>query len=311
MRLRKLGKRGPDISVVGYGAWEIGGESYGPNPSKDDVVRAVHAALDAGMNWIDTAEIYGGGRSEELAGEAIRGRDALVATKVAPRPVGTGFSPKQVRRALETSLRRLRTDHVDLYQLHWLPEDTEGLEETWGTMAALQDEGLVRHVGVSNFGIPEIERCMAIRHVDSLQPQLSMLHRHGETLSPWCEEHGVGVIVYGPLAYGLLTGAVTSDTKFARDDWRSGSDPEHSYYRDLFAPGRIERNLEIVERLKPIASRAGATMGQLALAWTFHRPGITAAIAGSRSPEHNRENAGAGDVELSEEVLAEIEDVLR
>lgn len=313
MQLRRLGKQGPELSVIGYGAWEIGGEAYGPNPSDSEVVRVVHAVLEGGVNWIDTAEIYGRGRSEALVGKAIEGRRAevLVATKVAPRPVGTGFRPREVRKALGDSLRRLRVDQVDLYQLHWWPEEEAcPIEETWGTMSELVDEGLVRHIGVSNFDRDQIERCLAVRHVDSLQPQYSMLHRKGEDLFRWCAEKGIGVVVYGPLAYGLLTGAITPRTEFAPEDWRGGRDPEHPYYRDLFAPGVIEGHLAAVERLEPIAARLALAPGQLALAWTFHQAGVTSAIAGSRNAEHSRENAAAGGAALTSADLEEIEAAL-
>jgi aryl-alcohol dehydrogenase-like predicted oxidoreductase len=310
VELRRLGKQGPMLSVIGYGAWEIGGEAYGPNPDEDVVMRAVHAAFEGGINWIDTAEIYGSGRSEILAGKAIRGTAEYihVATKVAPRPVGTGYEPRLVRRAIEGSLRRLRIEHVDLYQLHWFgDEEIWPLEETWETMANLRRDGLARAVGVSNFDRDQIERCQAVGHVDSLQPHFSMLHRDHEDLIAWCGGHGIGVIAYGPLAYGLLTGKVTADSSFARGDWRSGSNPDHPYFKEFYEPGARARHLEKVERLRPIAARLGVSVGQLALAWAVHRPGVTGAIAGSRSPVHNRENAAAGDVSLGPDDLDEIE----
>lgn len=313
MQFRKLGSQGPEISVVGYGAWEIGGQFYGPNPGEEAVIEGIRAALDAGMSWIDTAEVYGRGTSETLVGTSVRNRrdEVLIATKVAPRPEGTGFEPGRIRQAATRSIRRLGIDHIDLYQLHWFPDDERfPIEDTWGAMSELVDEGLVRYLGVSNFGREQIERCLEVRHVDSLQPQCSMLHREGEDLYPWCGERGIGVIAYGPLAYGLLTGAVDRDTRFHPQDFRSGSDPNFTYYRDLFAPGRIERNLEVVDRLRPVAERLDVTLGQLALAWTVHRPGVTAAIAGSRNPAHVRENARAGDVFLPPAVMEEIETIL-
>ena len=313
MRYRRLGGRGPEISVIGYGAWEIGGESYGPNPDESAVVRALHAGFDAGINWVDTAEVYGMGRSESLVGKALRTTDAeiLVATKVAPQPVGSGFEPARVRRACERSLHRLRRECIDLFQLHWLPEDESWpLEDTWGAMADLLRDGLVRAIGVSNFGRDEIERCLAIEHVDALQPHFSMLHREDDDLLAWCGERGIGVLVYGPLAYGLLTGTLDTSSAFDASDWRSGSSPSHSYYREFFAPDRLPANLELVERLRPIAARVGCAVGQLALAWTVHRPGVTSAIAGSRNPAHNRQNAEAGDLGLDDATLAEIDALL-
>jgi aryl-alcohol dehydrogenase-like predicted oxidoreductase len=238
MRRQRLGSQGPELSVIGFGAWEAGGDAWGPNPSDDEAVEAMRAGLDAGINWIDTAEVYGNGRSEELVGRAIEGRreEVVVATKVAPRPDGSGFRRDAVRAACEASLRRLRIDPIDLYQLHW-PTGNVPLEETWEAMAALVDDGLVRHIGVSNFDRERVERCRAIRHVDSLQPHFSMLHLRNRDLIRWCGEQGIGVVTYGSLAYGLLTGAITLDTEFDDDDWRSGRDAG-DYYRNLFAPGK-------------------------------------------------------------------------
>lgn len=313
MQRRRLGSEGPEISVIGYGAWEIGGESYGPNPDEDTIVRALHAAFDTGVNWVDTAEIYGSGRSEALVGKAMRSNDEwiLVATKVAPKPVGSGFRPREVRRAAEASLRRLKVDRIDLFQLHWMPSsDDVPPSETWGAMAELSDEGLVRHIGVSNFDRETMAELEAIRHVDSLQPHYSMLHRKGEDLLGWCADQGTAVIVYGPLAFGLLAGSIDEDTTFDATDWRSGKDPDNPYYRELFADSRLPENIETVERLRPVAGRLGVSMAQLALAWTVHQPGVTAAITGSRKPGHNRENARAGEIALGDEDLAEIDDLL-
>ena len=308
MRTKRLGSRGPEISVIGFGAWEAGGSGWGPNPPEEQTIEAIRTAVDAGMNWIDTAEIYGRGRSEELVGKAIKGLDVMVFTKVAPDEAGTGFRPDQIRAAAKKSLERLQRDVIDLYQLHWSDPEIP-IEETWGAMGELVDEGVVRYIGVSNFRQSLIGKCEAVRHVDSLQPQFSMFHQEGrDDLFPFCESNGTGVIVYGPLAFGLLTGAITRDTKFGEDDWRSGSGM--SYYEDLFAPGVIEKNLDRVEALKPVASRAGCSLAQLALGWTVHQTGVTGAIAGTRSPDHVRDNAAAGDVELTKEVLDEIESIL-
>ena len=307
MRSRPMGTS--EISVIGFGTWEAGGEVWGANESDERVVEAIRAGLDAGISWLDTAEVYGSGRSEELVGEAIRGREVFVATKVAPRPDGTGFRPEEVKRACEGSLDRLGLEAIDLYQLHWTDDDVP-IEETWGAMAELADQGLVRNLGVSNFDEDLIERCEAIREVDSLQPQFSMLHLKNRDLIRWCGERGIGVVAYGPLAYGLLTGAIDEDTEFDDDDWRSGKGGDVSYYRAMFAPGKLERSLAVVGRLRPIAERLGITVAQLALAWTFHQTGVTSAIAGSRNPDHARQNAEAGDVELSQEVLDEIEEML-
>jgi methylglyoxal reductase len=305
MRTRRLGSRGPEISVIGYGAWEAGGDAWGPNESEVVVVEAIQAGLDAGIDWIDTAEVYGDGVSERLVGKAIQGRrdDVVVATKVAPQPEGSGFRSDNVRKACEGSLERLDTDRIDLYQLHWPDAEGTPLEETWGTMAALQDEGKVGSIGVSNFDREQIERCLAIRHVDSLQPEFSMLNRENAELIRWCREQGVGVVSYGPLAFGLLTGAVTAETRFPPGDWR-GQKQSEGPFADL------ARSLEVVDRLRPVAERLGCSLSQLALAWNVHQPGVTAAIAGSRNPAHVRTNAAAGDIVLDETTLAELDAIL-
>ena len=310
MKRKRLGSEGPEISVVGFGTWAAGGRAWGPNPPDEQIVHAMEVAIDRGMNWIDTAEIYGSGRAEELVAKAIASRDdAMVFTKVAPESPGTGFRPDLVRRSAEKSLKRLGRDRIDLLQLHW-PDDSVPLEETWGAMAELVDDGLVRCIGLSNFDRASIERCEKIRHVDSLQPHFSMLFQRGkDDLYPFCGTNGTGVIAYGPLAYGLLTGAFTKSTEFPEDDWRSGNHGV-TYYKHLFAPGKFERNIDKVEALKPVAERLGISLAQLALAWVFHQKGVTAAIAGSRSADHVEDNAGAGMVDLDRDTLAEIDAIL-
>ena len=310
MKKQRLGSRGPEISVVGYGSWEAGGGVWGANPPEEELIAAVRAGLDAGIDWIDTAEIYGRGLSEKLMGKALQGYDhVMIFTKVAPKNAGTGFRRDEVRRAVENSLERLGRDTIDLYQLHW-PDDGTPVEETWETMAELRADGFARYIGVSNFDQDLIERCERIEHVDSLQPHFSMLHQDGrDDLFPFCRDNGTGVICYGPLAYGLLTGAITKETRFAEDDWRGGGTGV-GYYRELFAPGVFERNLEIVDRLRSVADRVGCTLAQLALAWVSHQSGVTGAIAGSRSAKHVVQNAQAGDVTLEGKDLDEIEEIL-
>lgn len=309
MRKQRLGSNGPEISVVGYGSWEAGGGIWGANPPEEELVAAIRAGFDAGIDWVDTAEIYGRGRSEEIVGKAVEGRDdVMVFTKLAPSGSGSGFRTEEVRRGAQGSLERLGRDVIDLYQLHW-PDNSTPVEETWAAMAELKREGLVRWIGVSNFDRSLIERCEKIEHVDSLQPHFSLLHRNNSKLFPFCIENGTGVICYGPLAYGLLTGAIDRDTEFAPDDWRSGGRGVE-YYDQLFAPGVFERNLTIVDGLRPIADRLGVTVAQLALAWVFHQDGVTGAIAGSRNAEHVVQNAGAGEVRLEAKDLDEIASLL-
>jgi aryl-alcohol dehydrogenase-like predicted oxidoreductase len=311
MRMRRLGSDGPDLSVVGFGAWEAGGTAWGANASDDAVIAAIRAGLDAGMTWVDTAEVYGDGVSERLVGRAVAGRDGvLVASKVAPAPEGTGFRPEQVRRACEASIGRLGVDAIDLYQLHWPDDGDTPVEETWGAMVDLVEAGLARWIGVSNFDRELIARCETVRHVDSLQPRFNLLMRDEGELIRWCGAHGIGVVAYAPLAYGLLTGAITADTAYPDGDWRTSSsdeDPDDPDVVPEFLPDRLPGVLARIERLRPIAERRGISLAQLALAWCHHQPGVTSAIAGSRSPDHARANADAGSVELDATTLAEVE----
>ena len=311
MQTKQLGSQGPALSVIGYGAWEAGGASYGPNESDHAVIAAMRAAIDAGVNWIDTAEVYGKGVSELLVGRAIAGRrdEVVIASKVAPQPNGTGFQPEEVHRACEASLARMNLDVIDLYQLHWPDEQNIPIEDTWGAMAELQEAGRVRWIGVSNFTKDMIQRCLAIHHVDSLQQQFSMLNRRDSDLIGWCGDQGVGVVSYGPLAFGLLTGAINADTAFPEGDWRGGDDEDEDEI-NLFSSEHLPRALDTVERLRPVADRLGITLAQLALGWNVKQPGVTSAIAGSRNPAHVRTNAEAGDLQLDDATLADVNRLL-
>ena len=310
MEMRKLGSQGPEISVIGYGSWEAGGDFWGPNESDDMVIAAIHAGLESGMNWIDTAEIYGKGRSEGLVGQAVSGRrdEVFLFTKVAPRPPGTGFRPEQIKQAIRSSLERLGTDHVDLYQLHW-PDRSVPLEETWGAMGQIQDEGLTHHIGLSNVNRAMVERCLDIRHVDSIQNEFSLLHQEDrDDLLSSLAEWGVGYLAYSPLALGILTGTITKDTQFHPEDFRGGgrgSVPDH------FKPKKLASNVAKVEKLRPIAERLGTTLAPLALRWVVEQTGVTAAIAGSRKAEHVRNNSTAGELRLDRQTLDEIDRIFR
>ena len=310
MKKARLGSNGPDISVIGFGAWEAGGMAWGRNPPDEQTIDAMQVGIEGGINWIDTAEVYGAGHSEKLVGKAIEGYDdVLVFTKVAPRPAGTGFEPANVRKAAESSLERLGRDRIDLFQLH-RPDRAIPVEETWEAMASLVEDGLVRWIGVSNFDRALLERCERVHHVDSLQPHFSLLAQEGRgDLFPFCKANGTGILAYGPLGYGLLTGAITRDTAFGDDDWRSGKHGMSAYPK-LFAPGKLERNLDIVDKIRPVADRIGCTPAQLALAWAVAQTGVTGAIAGSRNPDHVRENVGGGSVELSATDLDEIDSIV-
>lgn len=292
---------GPELSVIGFGAWEAGGDAWGPNRSESEVIDAVGAGLDAGMNWVDTAEVYGDGVSEMLVGKALAGRrDGIVlATKVAPAPEGTGFRPEQVRAACDASLGRLGVDVIDLYQLHWPDRSGVPVEDTWGAIGGLVDAGKVRWVGVSNFDRTLIERCSAIRHVDSLQQEFSLVRPEDRELIRWCGEAGIGVLSYSPLGAGLLTGAFDREDAQRIDDWRASD--------GLTSVGHLDRVFALVEGMRPVAERLGVSLPQLALGWNWQQPGVTSAIAGSRDAEHTRSNAAAGDLELDGGTLAELD----
>lgn len=312
-KTRKLGRSGPDITTVGFGAWAAGGPwKVGWGPQSDvDSIAAIRRSLDLGMNWIDTAAIYGLGHSEVVVGQALQGlnrAEALVFTKCGRVPDETGtphsdLTPQSIRREMEASLERLGVDYVDLYQIHWPDKDTgTPIEESWSAMAALQDEGKTRFLGVSNFDVPLLEACEAIRHVDSLQPPYSLLRRDIEAdVLPWCASNGVGVICYSPMQSGLLSGSFDM-VRVAEDDWRRRS--------PYFQEPQLTRNLAFVERLRPIAARYGKTVGQLAIAWTLSHPAMTAAIVGARRPEQVDENAGAMNWHLTDADKAEIESTL-
>ena len=296
--------------MIGLGAWEAGGGEYGAGPADDEIVAAYQAGFDAGIDWIDTAEVYGPHTSEELVGRAVRGRDdVMVFTKVGPQPLGHGYEPRAIRAAAQDSLRRLGRDVIDLYQLHQ-PVPGMDVEAAWAAMAALADDGLVRWIGVSNFDREQLQLCQRIRPVDSLQPQLSLLYRRDQDLIEWCGDQGIGVIAYAPLAFGLLTGSIDTGTRFAPDDWRSGNTdvtPVKRLYDALFAPGVLPGRLAAVEALAPIAERLGLSRAQLSLAWAVEQQGVTGVICGTTSSARARENAASGSRELSLEDLADID----
>ena len=294
-------ERRPEISVVGYGAWEAGGNHWGANTSEAEVVAAIHAGLDAGMTWVDTAEVYGDGVSERIVGRALAGRDdVLVFTKVAPDE-GSGIRPEQIARAIDASLQRLGRDHVDLYQVHW-PDDDVPLEESWGAMAEVVAAGKARHIGVSNFDRGRIERCHAIHPVASVQNEFSLLEQDDrESLLPWLAGQGIGYLAYAPLASGRLSGAMHPRHGFGEDDWRSGRGSFASWRDEgeewAFDPGPLTAALDRVDAMRPIAQRLGVPVPTLALRWALEQPGVTAAIAGSRNRgPHGGERRGRTDL---------------
>jgi aryl-alcohol dehydrogenase-like predicted oxidoreductase len=313
MQFRRLGRDGPELSVVGVGAWAIGGPwRFGWGPQDDDEsIAALHKAFDAGVTWVDTAAVYGLGHSEEVVGQVLRERAGgeLVFTKCGRPWYGRenneptyDLRPETIRFELEQSLKRLGTDHVDLYQFHW-PDTTTGtpVEESWGTMAELVTEGKVRWAGVCNFDVALLERCQRIRHVDSQQPPYSLLDRAAaDELIPWCAANGSGVVGYSPLGSGLLSGSF--DAQRARDlpagDWRRG-DSE-------FQEPALSRNLALAERLEPVAERHGVPVAAVAVAWVLATPGVTGAIVGARRPSQVDGWLPAGSLQLTDADLAEL-----
>ena len=314
MQFAKLGRDGPEISVVGVGAWAIGGPwQFGWGPQDDDEsIAALHKAFDSGVNWVDTAAVYGLGHSEEVVGQVVRehGGEVLVFTKCGRPWYGRegneptyDLRPETIRFELEQSLKRLGLDHVDLYQFHWPDTETgTAVEDSWATMAELVTEGKVRWAGVSNFDVGRLERCQRLRHVDSLQPPFSLIDRRAAAdVIPWCAANGSAVICHSPLASGLLSGGF--DEQRARDlpadDWRRGDGD--------FNPPGLERNLALARRLEPVAERHGVPVAAVAVAWVLATPGVTGAIVGARRPSQVDGWLPAGNLRLDEADLAELD----
>lgn len=316
MEQRRLGKTELLLSEIGFGAWAIGGGDYafgwGPQDD-DDSVRAIHHALNKGVNWIDTAPIYGLGRSEEVVGKALRGirGEVIIATKCGlvwddQREISNRLTAASVREEAENSLRRLQTDHIDLYQMHW-PDPQEEMEEAWSTMADLVKEGKVRYIGVSNFSTEQMEILGAVHPIASLQPPYSMLRRDIEKSQiPYCGENGIGIVAYSPLQNGLLTGKFSLESIAALDD----TDYRKSKNRNFQSP-QVEINLACVEALRPIADKVDMTLSQLALAWALHRPEITSAITGTRMPMQIEETVKASGRPLDKTVMQDIDVLLK
>jgi aryl-alcohol dehydrogenase-like predicted oxidoreductase len=314
MQFRRLGREGPEISVVGVGAWAIGGPwqlGWGPQDD-DESIAALHKAFDSGVTWVDTAAVYGLGHSEEVVGQVVRehGGEVLVFSKCGRPWYGREHNeptydlrPETIRFELEQSLKRLGTDHVDLYQFHWPdPETGTAVEDSWATMAELVEEGKVRWAGASNFGVGLLERCHRVRHVDAVQPPFSLLDRRAAAdVIPWSAEHGTGVICYSPLQSGLLTGSFDGDRvrDLPADDWRRGSGD--------FQPPDLEANLELARRLQPVAARHGVPVAAVAIAWVLATPGVTGAIVGARRPSQVDGWLPAGNLQLTDDDLAELQ----
>jgi aryl-alcohol dehydrogenase-like predicted oxidoreductase len=315
-----LGRTGMDITRVGFGAWAIGGGdwafAWGPQDDAESVA-AIRHAVDQGINWIDTAAVYGLGHSEEVVREALSGIPAgdrpYVFTKCGvvwdsgdrhrTRRAGAAAS---IRAEAEASLRRLGTERIDLYQMHWPAEDGAALEEYWQVLLDLKQAGKVRAVGLSNHDAKQLEAAEILGHVDTLQPPFSAINRSVAAAElPWCQEHDTGVIVYSPMQSGLLTGRFSQArvASLPADDWRARS-PE-------FASPAIERNLALADALRPVADRHGVGVAAVAVAWTLSWPGVTGAIVGARSPQQVDGWLAAGSLTLTEADLDEIGAAIR
>jgi aryl-alcohol dehydrogenase-like predicted oxidoreductase len=305
-----LGMTGLEVSRICFGTWQLGSDWGGFE--EEDAIAAIRRARELGIDFFDTAQGYGWGASERLLGQALSDelhsqRDALViATKGGLRIVDGQLqrdsSPAWLREGVERSLDALDLDYVDLYQVHWPDPDTP-FAETAGALQEMVDEGKIRHVGVSNFNADEMAEFARTRPVESLQPPYHLFRRDIEDeILPYCGEQDIGVLVYGPLGHGLLTGAIDESTTFPEDDWRGES--------DLFQGENLVRNVEAVRRLAALAAEGGYTVSQLALAWTLAHPAVHAAIVGTRNADHIAESVGAAEIELGDDVMARIDEIV-
>jgi len=315
MLTKQLGNSDLHLTPIGFGAWAIGGNgwAFGWGHQEDqESIEAIHRALDLGINWIDTAAIYGLGHSEEIVAQALKGRSPqpYVFTKCSliwdeQRELGRSLKADSLRREVEDSLRRLNVEVIDLYQIHWPNPDSE-IEEGWTTLAQLQKEGKVRYIGVSNFNVEQMRRAQQIAPITSLQPPYSLVNRNVESeILPFCQQQHIGVINYSPMQSGLLTGTMTAErvAKLPEDDWRRNSTE--------FQEPRLSRNLNLVELLRQIGQRHDRSPGEVAIAWTLRHPAITAAIVGGRNGKQVEGIIGAMEFRLSESELNEIKAFLQ
>lgn len=311
MEKRRFGSTGMEITPIGFGSWAIGGEnwSHGWGPQDDNkAVEAIERALERGINWIDTAAVYGLGHSEELVAKALQGtaEKPYIFTKCAlvwdsSRQITNSLKRDSLWRECEASLMRLKTDVIDLYQIHW-PSPEEDIETGWRTMAELKEEGLVKHIGVSNFDVEQMKRAQAIAPVESLQPPYSMLRRGIEQeILPFCMEQNIGVIVYSPMLSGMLSGNMTRERalNLPKNDWRRNNKE--------FQEPRLGHNLELVELLRQIGKEHDASPGELAIAWTLRNPVVTGAIVGGRSAGQVEGTVGAASLQLTQKEQNRIE----
>jgi aryl-alcohol dehydrogenase-like predicted oxidoreductase len=311
LKTSQLGSTGMEITRIGFGAWAIGGGGweFGWGPQQDDEsVASIQRALELGVNWIDTAAAYGFGRSEEVVGKALAGVSdrPYVFTKCSLVDDGTRhvkhvLKRDSVLREAEASLQRLNVEAIDLYQIHW-PNPEADIEEGWAALAELKEQGLVRHLGVSNFSAGQLRRIQGIAPVETIQPQYSLISRDAEgELLPYAERAGIGVIVYSPMGSGLLTGGITRERLAAMpdDDWRKNA--------PAFTEPKLSGNLALGARLKAVAARHGTSPGAVAVAWTLRNPAVDGAIAGFRRPDQVDPIVYAANLELTDQDIAEIE----
>jgi aryl-alcohol dehydrogenase-like predicted oxidoreductase len=312
MKTRILGNSDLAITPIGFGAWAVGGDWEFGWGAQDDAlsIAAIHRALELGINWIDTAAVYGLGHSEGIVARALsewKGPRPYVFTKCGMiwddnGEVGYSLREKSVRRECEASLRRLKTDVIDLYQIHWPADDLPETVEGWNTLVALQKEGKVRWIGVSNASVEELQKLQVIAPITSLQPPYSLIRREIESAQlPWCQQQNVGVIVYSPMASGLLSGAMTREriASLPKTDWRTRN--------EQFQEPKVSTNLKLAERLRAIGARHGRSPGEVAIAWTLRHPSVTGAIVGARNAKQVEGTIGAMDFRLSPDEIAEIE----
>jgi aryl-alcohol dehydrogenase-like predicted oxidoreductase len=312
MDTKRLGHSDLAITPMGFGAWAAGGDwQFGWGVQDDDQsIAAILRALDLGINWIDTAPAYGLGHSEEIVARALgqwKGPRPYVFTKCGmvwdqKGEIGYSLRADSIRRECEASLRRLQTDVIDLYQIHWPADDWAETEEGWKTMADLQKSGKVRWIGVSNFSVEELQKAHAIAPIISLQPPYSAIRRDIENAQlPWCQQHSVGVIAYSPMASGLLSGSMTPQriASLPKNDWRSRN-PE-------FQEPKLSANLQVAGRLARIAGRHGRSPSEAAIAWTLSHPAVTGAIVGARNARQVESNIGAMTFRLTPAEIAEIQ----
>jgi aryl-alcohol dehydrogenase-like predicted oxidoreductase len=313
MKTRKLGNSDLAITPLGFGAWAIGGGDWQfgwGHQDEMDSIAAIHRALELGINWIDTAAVYGLGRSEEIVGKALaawKGSKPYLFTKCGmtwdeKREIGYSLKADSIRHEIEESLRRLQVETIDLYQIHWSADDLVETEEGWTELTKLKKEGKVRWIGVCNFSLEELRRTQAIAPITSLQPPYSLIRRDIQAeILPHCERENIGVIAYSPMASGLLSGKMTREriAAFPENDWRSRS-PE-------FKEPKLSQNLTLVERLKAVGKRHARSAGEVAIAWTLRKPVVTGAIVGARNSKQVDGIVGAADFPLSNAEIAEIE----